>query len=59
LKEKNGNETKKDYSVRVYTKEEFVELCKKVGFRVCKAYSDRDKKPYSKDAEDMIIVATK
>ena len=59
LKDKNGKETKKEYSVRVYTKEEFIALCKKVGFRFCKAYSDWDKKPYSKDSEDMIIVATK
>jgi len=59
LKDRNGEETKKEYSVRVYTKEEFIELCKKAGFRFCKAYSDWDKKPYSENSEDMIIVATK
>jgi len=59
LKDENGNEIQKDYSVRVYTAEKFIELCEKVGFRFCKAYSDWDKKPYSKDSEDMIIVATK
>ena len=59
LKSKNGKEIKKDYSVRVYTKNEFIKLCKQAGFRFCKAYSDWDKKPYSKDSEDMMIVATK
>jgi 2-polyprenyl-3-methyl-5-hydroxy-6-metoxy-1,4-benzoquinol methylase len=59
LQDKNGEKTKKEYSVRIYTKEEFIDLCKKAGFRFCKAYSDWDKKPYSKNSEDMIIVATK
>lgn len=59
LKDKSGEEIKKEYSVRVYAKQEFIALCKKAGFRFCKAYSDWDKKPYSKDSEDMIIVATK
>ena len=59
LKDEHGKEVKKEYSVRVYAKDEFIELCKKVGFRFCKAYSDWDKKAYSEDSEDMIIVATK
>ncbi len=59
LVDNKGNQIKKDYSVRVYTKEEFIELCKKAGFRFCQAYSDWDKKPYSDDSEDMMIVATK
>ncbi|MBT4446020.1 methyltransferase domain-containing protein [archaeon] len=59
LKDENGEEIKKEYSVRVYTKEEFIDLCKKAGFRFCKAYSDWNKKSYSEDSEDMIIVATK
>lgn len=59
LKDKNGKEVKKEYSVRVYTKDEFIALCEKAGFRFCKAYSDWDKKPYSNNSEDMIIVATK
>jgi cyclopropane fatty-acyl-phospholipid synthase-like methyltransferase len=59
LKNKDGGETRKDYSVRVYTKEEFVDLCKQAGFRSCEVYSDWDKKSYSPDSEDMIIVATK
>ena len=59
LKDEQGKEIKKEYSVRVYTKNEFVTLCKKAGFRYCKVYSDWDKKPYSKSSEDMIIVAIK
>lgn len=59
LKDKNNKEVKKEYSVRVYTKDEFIDLCKKAGFKFCKAYSDWDKKPYSGNSEDMIIVATK
>jgi 2-polyprenyl-3-methyl-5-hydroxy-6-metoxy-1,4-benzoquinol methylase len=59
LKDKDGKEIKKKYSVRVYTKEEFIILCKKAGFRFCKTYSDWNKKLYSKNLEDMIIVATK
>ncbi len=57
--DKNSKQILKDYSVRVYAKSEFVELCKKAGFKKCKAYSYWDGSPYSKEAEDMIIVATK
>lgn len=55
----NAKESKKEYSVRVYTKEEFTTLCRKAGFSEVKAYSDWSGKPYSKNSEDMIIVATK
>jgi SAM-dependent methyltransferase len=54
-----GKEERKDYSVRVYMKEEFEELCKKVGFSSVKTYSNWEGMDYSKDAEDMIVVATK
>ncbi len=59
LKDKDGNEQKKEYSVRVYTREEFIDLCLQAGFRSCEAYSDWDKKPYSPESEDMIIIARK
>jgi SAM-dependent methyltransferase len=49
----------KDYSVRVYSKEEFESLCFEAGFRVVKAYSDWEGNAYSEKSEDMIIVATK
>jgi SAM-dependent methyltransferase len=59
LVDKKGIEKRKDYSVRVYTKDEFIVLCQRVGFKLCRAYSGWDGKPYSKKSEDMIIVATK
>lgn len=59
IKNEEDEEIKKYYSVRVYTKDEFIELCKKAGFRFCEAYSDWGKNPYSENSEDMIIVAIK
>lgn len=59
IKDKEGNEAKKDYSVRVYTKEEFIDLCKKTGFTSFETYADWDKNPYTEDSEDMIIIAKK
>jgi len=59
IRDKEGHERRKDYSVRVYTKDEFIELCQKVGFKSGEAYSDWNGKPYSEDSDDMIIVATK
>lgn len=55
----NKKQEKKDYSVRVYTKEEFEGLCKKIGFFSVITYSDWNGLAYSEDAEDMIVVATK
>ena len=55
----NGKEERKDYSVRVYTKEEFEELCRKIGFSSVTTYSNWEGGNYSEDAEDMIVVATK
>lgn len=54
-----SKEERRDYSVRVYTREEFLDLCRQVGFTEFEVYSDWDKTPYSPDSEDMIIVATK
>ena len=59
IKDKEGKETKKDYSVRVYSKEEFIDLCRSIGFTNFEIYSDWDKTPYSEDSEDMIIIAKK
>jgi SAM-dependent methyltransferase len=59
IKDKEGKEEKKDYSVRVYTEEEFIEICKKVGFTSFETYSDWNKTSYSEDSEDMIIIAKK
>jgi len=59
IKGKDGTEERKDYSVRVYTKEEFIDLCRQVGFIDFEVYSDWNKNPYSEDSEDMIIIAKK
>lgn len=57
--DKKGNERQKEYSVRVYTKKEFITLCKNIGFKSCKVFSDWSGKPYCPESEDMIIIATK
>ena len=54
-----GEEVKKDYSVRVYTQEEFIDLCRKVGFKKFESFGGWSKEPYSNESEDMIIVAEK
>jgi len=57
---KDGDrEKKKNYSIRVYTREEFEEMCKKIGFSSVATYSDWDGAGYSEDAEVMIMVAMK
>lgn len=59
IKDTEGNEEKKSYSIRVYSKEEFIDLCKKVGFSQCVAYGDWDETGYTSESEDMIIIAKK
>jgi 2-polyprenyl-3-methyl-5-hydroxy-6-metoxy-1,4-benzoquinol methylase len=59
IMEKNGITEKKDYSVRVYSKEEFEEMCKKIGFTSIKTYSNWEGDDYFENSEDMIVVATK
>jgi len=55
-----GNKVKmKDYSVRVYTDVEFINLCKQVGFSDVKVYSNWNGEEYTSDSEDMIVVAKK
>jgi SAM-dependent methyltransferase len=49
----------KEYSVRVYENEEFVDLCKEVGFKEVKIYSDWQGSPYHEEAEMVIFVAKK
>lgn len=55
----DGKEERKDYSVRVYTKEEFEGICKRIGFSSVVTYSGWEGGEYSQDSEDMIVVATK
>ena len=56
---KDESNDERFYSVRVYTRDEFEALCRKVGFRRCRSYSDWKGAPYNENAEDMIIVAEK
>jgi SAM-dependent methyltransferase len=58
MTDKLGEDERK-YSVRVYTKEEFEALCKKVGFTSVVTYGGWNKEDYSEDSEDMMVVATK
>ncbi|XLQ20593.1 MAG: SAM-dependent methyltransferase [Candidatus Moraniibacteriota bacterium] len=53
------NGVSKQYSVRVYSKSEFIRICLKVGFTSCVAYSNWQGNDYTEASEDMIIVATK
>jgi SAM-dependent methyltransferase len=55
----DGKNTEVDYSVRVYTKEEFTQMCFAAGFTKVTIYSDWDGSEYSEDAEDMIVIAQK
>jgi SAM-dependent methyltransferase len=55
----NGDEIKRNYSVRVYTKEEFIDICKEVGFTKFSTYGGWGGMDYSEDSEDMIIIAEK
>lgn len=59
INEADGSETVMDYSVRVYSREEFEDLCYQAGFTSVRAYSDWFGNAYSTKAEDMIIVARK
>jgi len=56
---KNKCKIKKTYSVRVYQKEEFIQMCLRAGFKKCRAYSNWNGAPYSKNSEEIIFVATK
>lgn len=55
----NGGNKEVDYSVRVYSKEEFCNMCLQAGFTKVQVFSDWDGKEYSEDAEDMIVIAEK
>ncbi|MFZ2193108.1 MAG: class I SAM-dependent methyltransferase [Candidatus Moraniibacteriota bacterium] len=59
IEDNNGSIRMKDYSVRVYSKNEFISLCKKVGFRSVNVYSDWSGKKYDEESDDMIIIVKK
>lgn len=54
-----GKSTTKNYSVRVYEKDEFIRMCLNVGFSNCEAFSGWNGESYSEDSEEVIFVATK
>lgn len=57
---KNGSkEIVKTYSVRVYTAQEFTDLCEEINFKNLQFFGDWDGNPYSENSEDMIVVAEK
>lgn len=47
------------YSHRIYTYEEFADICRAVGFAHVEGYGDWDGAPLRADSEDMIVVAEK
>lgn len=51
--------TKRDYSVRVYSQEEFRDLCIRAGFETITFFGGWDGRPYSADSEDLILIAEK
>jgi ubiquinone/menaquinone biosynthesis C-methylase UbiE len=55
----NNSVTSKNYSVRVYTTDEFTKLCEKVGFKEVKVYSNWNGDTYSPDSEEVIFISTK
>lgn len=59
ITDNQNNQVRKDYSVRVYEKDEFVDLCKQAGFSKCEVFSDWSGRLYDSLSEDMIVVATK
>ncbi len=59
ITESDKQTVQKNYSVRVYEKDEFVKMCLEVGFRKCEAYSSWKGEPYSEDSEEIMFVAIK
>lgn len=57
--EKDGIVESRDYSVRIYSKNEFTKICKKAGFKKVEIYSDWEGTKYSPKSRTMVVVATK
>jgi 2-polyprenyl-3-methyl-5-hydroxy-6-metoxy-1,4-benzoquinol methylase len=57
IQENGSTPIRKDYSVRVYEKDEFIDLCLQAGFSACVAYSSWTGTPWSEDAEEIMFVA--
>ncbi len=59
IHDKNWSSHRKDYFVRVYTKEEFEKICLDVWFSKVVTYSDWSWIDYFPESEDMMVIATK
>lgn len=56
----DNREKKNYYSMRVYEKDEFIDMCRKIGFQKGECYSEFSKNSkYSIDKPEMIIVSRK
>ncbi|MFZ2225850.1 MAG: methyltransferase domain-containing protein [Candidatus Moraniibacteriota bacterium] len=55
----DGTSARKDYSVRVFEKDEFVDWCLDAGFVSCGAYGNWQGDPYDENSEQIIFVAQK
>ncbi|MFA5961350.1 MAG: methyltransferase domain-containing protein [Parcubacteria group bacterium] len=55
----DGTLVRKDYSVRVFEKDEFVDWCLDAGFVSCEAYGNWWGSPYDENSEQIIFVAHK
>jgi len=55
----DGTTTTKEYSVRVFEKDEFIEWCLETGFINCRAFSDWEGNSYDEKAQEIIFVAEK
>lgn len=55
---KEGKSISRNYSVRVYEAEEFIQICLDSGFKECKVFSDWSGASYSEQSEEIIFVAS-
>ena len=55
----DGTTARKDYSVRVFEKDEFVDWCLNAGFASCEAYGNWQGDFYSENSEQIIFAANK
>ncbi len=59
IEQADGSSATREYDVRVYGRDEFVELCRSVGFKQVDAYGDWAGESCTDESADMIVVAVK
>ena len=59
IEKTDGTSRSRDYSVRVYEKDEFTQMCLDAGFKNCTAYANWKGDVYSEDKQLIIFVAEK